>query len=110
MPSARLNVYIQPRASKTEIAGTHDGMIKIRISAPAVENAANRALIEFIAQRLGIAKRSVRIVSGSANRKKVLEIDGVGADAVAELLKRDVAGEFDVYLEVRDLKRHFGRK
>ncbi len=65
----------------------HDGMMKIRISAPAVENAANRALIDFMAQRLGVAKRNVRIVSGSANRKKVLEIDGVGAEAIAALLK-----------------------
>jgi uncharacterized protein (TIGR00251 family) len=86
MPSVRLDVYIQPRASKTEFAGMHDGMIKIRIAAPAVENAANRALIEFIARRLGIAKRNVRIVSGSANRKKVLEIDGVGAEAIAGLV------------------------
>jgi uncharacterized protein (TIGR00251 family) len=85
MPPARLDVYIQPRASRTEIAGMHDGMIKIRISAPAVGNAANRALIEFIAHRLGIAKKNVRIVAGNASRKKVLEIDGVGPPPVAGL-------------------------
>lgn len=61
----------------------HDGMIKIRVAAPALENAANRALIEFIAQRLGIAKRRVRIVSGSSSRRKVLEIDGLADDVVA---------------------------
>jgi uncharacterized protein (TIGR00251 family) len=86
MPSVRLDVYIQPRASKTELAGMHDGVIKIRIAAPAVANAANCALIDFIAQHLGIAKRCVRIVSGGANRKKVLEIDGVGAEAIAVML------------------------
>lgn len=64
----------------------HDGAIKIRIAAPAVENAANRALVDFIAQHLGIAKRCVRIVSGAANRKKVLEIDGVTADAIVAAL------------------------
>ena len=86
MPSIRLDVYIQPRASKTELDGIHDGMIKIRIAAPAVENAANHALIEFIAQQLGIAKRCVRIVSGGTNRKKVLETDGVGAEVIATAL------------------------
>jgi uncharacterized protein len=86
MPSVRLNVYIQPRASKTEFAGLHGGMTKIRIAAPAVDNAANHALIEFIARQFGIAKRCVRIVSGQTNRKKVLEIDGVDAEAIAKTL------------------------
>lgn len=64
----------------------HDGVIKIRIAAPAVENAANRALIDFIAQHLGIAKRCVRVVSGGASRRKVLEIDGVTASLIAAAL------------------------
>ena len=84
MPPVRLEVYIQPRASKTEFAGMHGGLIKIRISAPAVDNAANHALIDFIAQHLGIAKRCVRIVSGVAGRRKVLEIDGVTAGVIAK--------------------------
>ena len=86
MPCSRLEVYIQPRASKSEVAGMHDGAIKIRIAAPAVENAANLALVEFIADLLGIAKRSVRIISGGASRRKVLEIDGVTAGEIAAKL------------------------
>lgn len=54
--------------------------------APAVDNSANRALVEFIAQRLGIAKSRVSIVSGGASRRKMLEIDGVGADVIAAAL------------------------
>jgi uncharacterized protein (TIGR00251 family) len=84
--SVRIEVYLQPRASKTELAGMHGGVIKIRIAAPPVENAANLALIDFIAQHLGIAKRSVRVVSGGASRRKVLEIDGVSAELVAARL------------------------
>jgi uncharacterized protein (TIGR00251 family) len=86
MPPIRLQVYVQPRASKTELAGMHDGLIKIRIAAPAIGNAANFALIDFLAQRLGVAKRFVRIVSGSASRKKVLEIDGLSATVIATAL------------------------
>jgi uncharacterized protein (TIGR00251 family) len=86
MPPVRLHVYIQPRASKTELAGMHDGLIKIRIAAAAIENAANLILIDFLAHRLGIAKRSVRIVSGSASRKKILEIDGLAAAVITAAL------------------------
>ena len=82
----RIEVYVQPRASKTELAGTHDGLVKIRIAAPPVENAANLVLIEFIAKHLGIAKRCVRVVSGAASRRKTLEIDGVSAEAVLATL------------------------
>ena len=86
MMPARLEVYIQPRASRTELAGSHNGLIKIRIAAPAVENAANRELLEFLALKLGTARRCVRLVSGSASRRKVLEIDGMTAAAIAAKL------------------------
>lgn len=71
----RIAVHVQPKASRTEIAGTHDGCLKIRLAAPPVDGAANTALIEFIAKRLGIAKSRVRIVSGAASRRKLVEID-----------------------------------
>ena len=87
MSITRLEVYIQPRASKSEVAGKHDSVIRIRIAAPAVENAANLALVEFVANQLGIAKRSVRVVSGGTSRRKVLEIDGVTEEAIAKKLK-----------------------
>ncbi len=77
MSSTRIDVYIQPRASRTEVAGLHDGLIKIRIAAPAVENAANRALVEFLAERLGVARAAVRLVAGGTSRRKRLEIDGL---------------------------------
>src|SRR5258708_2940069 len=79
MAAVRFDVYIQPRASRTELAGMHGGVIKIRIAAPAVENAANHALVDFVAQHLGVATRCVRIVSGNAQRRKVLEVSGVTA-------------------------------
>ena len=87
MPSVRLEVYIQPSASKTELAGMHGSSIKIRIAAPPVENAANYALIEFIAERLGIAKRCVRLISGATSRKKVLEIDDASAARITATLR-----------------------
>lgn len=82
MQPIKIEVYIQPRASRTEIAGRHDGAIKIRIASPPVDNAANRTLIEFVAARLGIAKGKVRIVAGGSSRRKLLEIDDATAAAI----------------------------
>jgi uncharacterized protein (TIGR00251 family) len=82
----RITVHVQPRASRTEVAGLHDGCVKIRVAAPPVEGAANLAVVELVADRLKIAKSRVRVVSGATGRRKVLEIDGVPADVAAAAL------------------------
>jgi uncharacterized protein YggU (UPF0235/DUF167 family) len=64
----------------------HAGAIKIRVAAPPVENAANRALIDFVAEQLGVAKGRIRIVSGSTGRRKLLEVEGLAPDVVANKL------------------------
>jgi len=83
----RLAVYVQPRAAASAVAGRHDGCIKIRLAAPPVDGAANAALVEFVAQRLGIAKQRVRLCSGHASRRKVLEIDGLSEAAILAALE-----------------------
>lgn len=65
-------VHIQPGASRSELAGEHGDALKVRISARAVEGAANAALTEFMAQCLGVTRREVRIVRGEKSRRKVL--------------------------------------
>lgn len=77
--SARIKVYVQPRASKSEIVGMHGDSIRIRLAAPPVDDAANTELISLIAARLGVPKRNVRIVTGHASRRKVVEIEGQDA-------------------------------
>jgi uncharacterized protein (TIGR00251 family) len=84
--STRISVYVQPRASKTGVAGTRDGWLKIRLAAPPVDNAANLALIDFLAQTLRVPKRDIRIVSGLSSRRKVIEIDGLTEAAVQAAL------------------------
>jgi uncharacterized protein (TIGR00251 family) len=70
-------VYVQPRASRNELAGLHDGCLKVRLTAPPVEGAANEALVRFIAEALGVPRRQVTVVAGSSGRRKILEIEGV---------------------------------
>jgi uncharacterized protein (TIGR00251 family) len=86
MSSVRISVYVQPRASKTGVVGMHGDAWKIRVAAPPVDNAANAALTDFIASKLGIPKRNVRVAVGGTGRRKIVEIAGVSLEAVAAAL------------------------
>jgi len=80
-----LELHVQPGAARSEVAGLHGGRLKLRLAARAVEGAANAALIEFLAERLGAAKRDVVIVAGAASRAKRVSVTGArrGPEALA---------------------------
>jgi len=82
-------VRVQPRASKDEIAGEASGALKVRLRAPAVEDRANEALVEFLAQLLKTPKSAVRILSGDRSRTKRIEIRGVTVQQIQALLARE---------------------
>jgi uncharacterized protein (TIGR00251 family) len=84
--SARIKVHVQPRASRTEVTGMHGDSVRIRLAAPPVDNAANEALIAFVAETLGLPKRQVRVAAGTTSRQKQLDIDGVTPERARELL------------------------
>jgi uncharacterized protein (TIGR00251 family) len=77
-----LTLHIQPGAKKTEVAGLYGDALKIRLAAPPVDGKANAALIEFVADRLGVAKLAVSLKSGQTSRRKVLEVIAVSAGEV----------------------------
>jgi uncharacterized protein (TIGR00251 family) len=79
-------VRVQPRASKDEIAGEMGGAIKVRLLAPALEDRANQALVELLAQLLKTPKSAVRILSGDRCRNKRVEVRGVTEKQVLDLL------------------------
>ena len=72
-----LEVHVQPGARRSEFCGRHGDRIKIRLTAPATENRANEALIEFLAGHYGVPRRNVRIAAGLKSRDKRVIIDGV---------------------------------
>jgi uncharacterized protein (TIGR00251 family) len=80
-----LDVRVIPRARKTECAGFRDDVLVVRIAAPPVDDAANIALIEFLASALRVPRRSVRIVSGGHGRLKRVAIDGVTREQIRAL-------------------------
>ena len=59
-----------------------DGVLRARVGSPAVEGAANNALIRLIADELGVARRDVRIVAGASSRQKLMVVNGVDAEVV----------------------------
>lgn len=83
---ATLTLHIQPGARKTEVAGVHGDALKIRLAAPPVDGKANAALIEFVADRLGVSKSGVRLVSGQTSRRKIVEIAAAPSDAERRFL------------------------
>jgi uncharacterized protein len=81
-----LTVRVQPRASRNEIARVMDGALKVRVQAPAVDNRANVAVCEYLAQILKRPKSAVRILTGERSRIKRVEIEGVTEQQVLGLL------------------------
>lgn len=69
-----LDLHIQPGASRTEIAGRHGDRLKLRVSAPPVDGAANRAVVEFVAARLNVARKDVSVVRGITSRAKTVAV------------------------------------
>jgi uncharacterized protein YggU (UPF0235/DUF167 family) len=62
-----------------------DGVLRVRLHAPPVDGAANDALVAFLAERLAIPRRGVRIVTGATSRMKMIEVEGVSTAAVERL-------------------------
>ncbi len=75
-----IKVHVAPRASANKVAGAHDGALKVSLTAPPVEGAANKALVDFLAKTLGVPRSSGSLISGQTSRNKVVRVDGIGVD------------------------------
>ena len=84
----RLSVRVIPRSSKNALEWEQNAL-KVRLTAPPVDGAANEALIALLAERLGLPKRNVSIVHGAASRLKTVEIVGMTPETVEQKLKSD---------------------
>lgn len=79
-------IKVQPRASKNEIGPVLGDELKIKVTAPPVDAAANEALIELIADTLGCAKSKVQITKGQTSRHKTIFVSGVTVAQIASKL------------------------
>ena len=79
-------LHVQPRAKRSEISGIYGGALKLKVTAPPVDDSANRAILEFLAALLGIPKSILHITSGLKSRDKVLQITGFSKARLLEHL------------------------
>ncbi len=84
-----LPVKIVPGSSRTRYMGLWQGRAKIAVAAPPEKGRANQAVIEFLADLLGVRRRDVSIVAGSTNPQKKIRIDRISADQLLSALNLD---------------------
>jgi uncharacterized protein (TIGR00251 family) len=72
-----IKVKVEPRSSKKGITGILDNTLKVRLTAPPVDNAANEQLIQIISEETGIKKSFIRIIKGHSSKQKIIELKGV---------------------------------
>ena len=82
-----LRVRVQPRAAREGLAGVRGGELRVRVSAPPVEGAANEALVRLLGTALRVAPSRLRIVAGATSRTKRVSIAGLGASEVRARLE-----------------------
>jgi uncharacterized protein (TIGR00251 family) len=73
----RFTVRVTPRASRNEVAGSQEGVLRVRLCAPPVEGKANKALVALLAGVLGVSQRDIEIVGGHTGRQKVVHVEGI---------------------------------
>lgn len=81
------SVRVVPRASRNKIAGIRDGIVRIQLTAPPVEGAANEALVSFLSSVLRMPKRDVEIISGHTAREKVVSVSGLSPEEIEARLR-----------------------
>jgi len=72
-----IEVKVEPRSSKKGIGGIMDNVLKIKLTAPPVDNEANKQLIEIISDLTGVRKTGIKIIKGLTSKKKIIEIKGI---------------------------------
>lgn len=81
-----LSVRVQPRSSKSGVAGMYGEQIKICLKSAPVDNAANKECCDLLAKALGVPRSSVSVLNGASSRSKVLKVEGVAPSVVREAL------------------------
>ena len=85
-PQTTINVKVLPRASKNEIVEKQDNIYKIKLTVPAIEGKANKALLKLLAKRLHIPRTKIEIITGERSRIKTIRINGLAPEDVQKLL------------------------
>ena len=104
-----IRLRAQPGASRNEVAATPDGVLKVRVTAVAIEGAANRALVKILAKALSMPKSSIAIRSGKSSRDKVFFVEGISEDEVNRRLAKPGLDPLEILSRERWQQRREGK-
>jgi len=82
----KISLRVYPNASRNEVVGFTNGILRVKVSAPPIKGKANRELITFLSRLLGVGKGSVNILKGHTTRNKVVAVDGLSQEEVMKQL------------------------
>lgn len=82
------DIHVNPHASRAAIAGISGGMLKVKVTAPPVEGAANDACIELLAKKLGLKKSRMKISAGARGRRKTILLDDISRTELEQKLRQ----------------------
>jgi uncharacterized protein (TIGR00251 family) len=85
--SIQLRIYVQPKASRNGLVGMHDGCLKLAISSPPVDDKANKSVVLFFAELLGISPKEIVLCSGKKSRRKQLAIGPAEEHTIRRLVE-----------------------
>lgn len=77
---------VHPNAPRNEVAGFSGGVLRVRVAAPPVKDKANKELVAFLSQILGVSKGALTIIKGRASKNKVIAIDGLSQEQIMKRL------------------------
>ena len=86
--SLTFQVYVVPRASRSEIAGEHEGALRVRLAAPPVAGTANRELIAVLAKAFAVSRSAVAIDSGHAAKTKRVTVNNCGPEVLLRIVQK----------------------
>lgn len=95
MASCRIPIKVQPRARRNEVVGFQGDRLRLRVTALSDQGSANQAVVELLAESLGIAKREVTLVHGATSREKLVAVEGLALGEVRQRLKVPGKGSAD---------------
>ncbi|RLB12395.1 MAG: YggU family protein [Deltaproteobacteria bacterium] len=90
---AKIRVKVIPGASKNQIVGLEDGLVRIKIAAPPVKGKANKTLRDYLAKRLRVKKGDIEITSGEHSRVKTVSITGMDEEEVIQVMLRAISAQ-----------------
>ena len=82
-----VTVHVLPRSSREEVAGLFGDAVRVRLTAPPLDDRANEALVRFLAAALGVSRPRVELVSGRRGRRKLIRVAGMSRDDIFRRLK-----------------------